>query len=111
MKITIKSTKLGLTPALNVYIEEKLGRLSKLMKSWEENDSVLLRVEVARTTRHHKKGDVYRAEANLDVPGSEIRAEAENKNIRLAISEMYKKLEGEVKKLKGKIETKKKLDR
>ncbi|MBI2035636.1 MAG: ribosome-associated translation inhibitor RaiA [Candidatus Liptonbacteria bacterium] len=107
MRITVKATKLVLTPALNVFIEKRLARLSKLLKSWDDRGSVLLRVEVARTTRHHKKGDVFRAEVNLDMPSKVLRAEAENNDIRIAVNEAYKKLEGEVKKIKGKLESKK----
>lgn len=107
MKITIKSTNLDLTPPLRTYIETKLGRLGKLLQKMEKNQEFLLRVEVARATRHHKKGNVYDAEANLDIGKNVLRAESENWDARLAINEVYRELEREIIKFKEKLNPKK----
>ena|SRR3989344_9274180 len=103
MRLLIKGTTLDITPALKVYIEAKLGRLLKLLEKMEVKQEFLLRVEVARTTRHHNKGQVYYAEANLDIGKVVLRAESENWNARLAINEVYRELAGEIKKFKGRL--------
>ena len=106
MKILIRTTKLDLTPSFKTYIEEKLGSVEKFLKRWEEKGSVVLRVEVARTTKHHKKGEVFYAETNLDIPRGVIRAESYHSDARLAINAMEKILRSEIKKHKEKMEIK-----
>lgn len=106
MKIVIQGTKLYLTKALSVYIEEKLGTLQKFLKRYDAKGSVILRVQVARASRHHKKGDVFYAEANLDIPGIVIRAEAYHRDARLAVNLMKKTLEAEIKKHNDKLKQK-----
>ncbi|MBU1164058.1 ribosome-associated translation inhibitor RaiA [Patescibacteria group bacterium] len=83
MKIKIKATKINLTPELKQYIEEKILSLMKYYNGIIEAD-----VEVEYTTRHHKKGELYRAEVNLDVPGKLIRVEKTTKNIYKAIDKV-----------------------
>lgn len=106
MRLHIKATNLDITPPLRVYIETKLGRLGKLLQKMEKNQEFLLRVEVARGNRHHKKGNVYYAEANLDIGKKALRAESENWDARLAINEVYRELEREIKKFKGRLNSK-----
>lgn len=100
MKINIKSTNLDLTPALKEYIEEKIGSLVKFLTRFDAEGAVESRVEVGRTTRHHHKGPVFRAEVNIDVPGKVLRAEAEDLDIRTAIDEVKDKLKREAEKYK-----------
>ncbi len=86
MNIQIKSTNLDLTPSIKEYIEKRIGALAKFVARYEENGTELLaRVEVARTTNHHHKGDVYYAEVNIDNSQNIARAECENSDIRAAI--------------------------
>ena len=104
MRFNIKSTNLEVTPSLKEYIETKLGRLQKIVQKMEKNQELLLRVEVGRTTKHHKKGEVYRAEANLDIGKNVLRAESEHKDIHVAINNVYHELEREVTKFKEKLQ-------
>ncbi len=102
MKITTKKT-LEVTGALEIYIEEKLGSIGKMIASYEKDGDVELRVEVARTTQHHKKGDeVYFASADLRLPGKILRSEATASDIRKAIDEVRDMLHGEIEKYKTK---------
>jgi len=100
MKINIKSTDLDLTPALKEYIEEKIGSLAKFLRRWDPEGVVEVYVEVGRTTKHHHKGNVFRAEADLRVPGRVLRAEDEDWDIRAAVDRVKDKLKREVEKYK-----------
>ncbi len=103
MKITIKSTNLDLTPAIREYINEKIGALAKFVARYEENGSELLaRVEIARTTNHHHKGDVYYAEVNIDNGKNIARAEVEDAEIHAAIDKTQDILKRQLVKLKEK---------
>jgi putative sigma-54 modulation protein len=102
MNIDIIATDLDLTPSLKIYVEDKLGSIDKFIKKYDEKGSVHMRVEVGRTTRHHNKGDVFRAEANLEVAGKLLRAEDENSDIHIAIDRVEDKLRRELITLKTK---------
>jgi ribosome-associated translation inhibitor RaiA len=43
-------------------------------------------VEVGLVSRHHRKGDVFYAEANIDLPGKIVRSEAKEDNLFKAIN-------------------------
>jgi putative sigma-54 modulation protein len=113
MKINIKATNLDLTPAFSQYIEEKIGSLSKFLKNYETEGEIQVQIEVARSTRHHHSGDVFRAEINLDLPGKMLRSVAEREDARLAINEARNNLQQEIKKhnQKSKIQNDKKSHR
>ena len=91
MKVTIKATNLKLTPEVKKAIEEKIATLDKFIP--HIGTSVEAFVEVAFETRHHKKGKIYYAEANIKVPGKIIRSEAREKNIYRAINEIKDELQ------------------
>ncbi|MEK7138019.1 MAG: ribosome-associated translation inhibitor RaiA [Patescibacteria group bacterium] len=102
MKITIKATNLDLTPSLNTYIENKLGTLARLVKKFDSEGLADARIEVARTTRHHHKGDVFMAEINLHLGGKTLRITEKNEDIRKAIDIAKHKLHQEIEKFKSK---------
>ena len=96
MKIVIKCTKLEFTEAIERYLEKRLGGLEKFLPKVEPA-SVVCRVEVERLMKgHHKKGDVFRAEANLDILGQVWRAEGFSDDLYAAIDEVYDKLKREI---------------
>lgn len=96
MQIDIEATNLELTAPLRTYIEEKLGKLDKFLKRFDQG-GLRIRVEVARMTKHHRHGEVYYAEANLYFPGGMFRAEHSAEDIRVAISKVADKLKREAK--------------
>ncbi|HTY40047.1 MAG TPA: ribosome-associated translation inhibitor RaiA [Candidatus Paceibacterota bacterium] len=106
MQISIKGTGLDLTPSLETYIQEKLGTLEKFLKKFDELGAVEMRVEVARTTRHHRHGDVFMAEANLALPGKLLRAVADDADVRTAVDNVKSMLKLEIEKYKTRLETK-----
>jgi len=100
MKLDIVGKNLDLTPSLKIYIESKLLPLAKFLKRFEGEGEVLVRLELARITRHHKRGDVFWAAADLKLPGKILRAEAESGDIRAAIDGVKDELRSEIEKYK-----------
>jgi|ETNmetMinimDraft_8_1059916.scaffolds.fasta_scaffold387175_1 ribosomal subunit interface protein len=98
VRIIIKTTNLELTPALNEYIETKLWSLNKFVDKWDIEGAVEAKVEIGKTTKHHKKGNIYRTEVSLALPGKIIRAQREEWDIRVAIDRVKRKLQQEIKK-------------
>ena len=100
MKINLKATDLDLTPSIKEYCEEKIGSLAKLVGRYDHEGSAEVWLEIARTTQHHHKGPVFRAEADLRLPGKILRAEQEDLDIRTAIDKIRTKLRLEILKYK-----------
>ena len=101
MKVIIKATDLDITGPLKVYIEDKMGDLDKYLQSLD-GDSIQTRIEVARSSRHHKQGQVYHVDVNLDLPGEVLRAEEDSDDVRAAIDAVKDKLKREIEKYKSK---------
>lgn len=85
MQLRIKATNLELTQALKDYITEKFQSLDKYLGSIEANHCD---VEVELTTHHHRKGDIFRAEVNLDVPHELLRVEKTEEDLYKAIDKV-----------------------
>lgn len=94
MEIKIKTTNFSLTPSIRDYLYEKLNALDKFLPN---DESIFADVELAKTTRHHQKGDIFKAEVNLKVPGRLIRAVAEEWDLHTAIDAVKDKLQKEIK--------------
>lgn len=100
MKINIKYTNLDSTPAMTEYVDLKIGSLDKFIGSLHGGENLEAFVEVSRTSKHHQKGDVFRAECNLELPGKLLRAEYEDWDARRAVDEVQKIMELGIKKYK-----------
>ena len=99
MQIDIKGTNLELTQAIKDYIQEKVGALEKFF-----DQALIARVDVGLTTKHHQKGNIFRAEINLEVPQKNLlRAESTRDDLYVAINEAKAELERQVKKYKEKM--------
>ena len=103
MRIEIHYTKFQGSFDITAYVKKRLGFLTKALRRFEKREEVLVLVELARTTTHHKKGDVFYAEAILEIPGKPIRATFTGPDIRVAITEVEAKLKRELRQDKGKI--------
>ncbi len=77
-----------------------MEELGNIVKKFDTEGAVVLRIEVARTTRHHHKGDVFEAEGNLTLPGKILRATENENDIRRAIDILKHTLHLEIKKYK-----------
>lgn len=102
MNINLKATNFELTPAIREYAEKRVNGLEKFIRRTDE--SVQAWVEVGRTTEHHLKGDVYRAEIQIHIPhcGKGVRAEDTRETLNEAIDGAHDKIKLELEKIKDK---------
>ncbi|MDE2019422.1 MAG: ribosome-associated translation inhibitor RaiA [Patescibacteria group bacterium] len=105
MDIKIKKS-VDLTPALQSFIENKLMPLAKFVKPFDETGEAAIWLEISRTTKHHRKGDVYFAAADLRLPKKIIRAQAYAGDVRKAIDGVKDTLRVEIKKYRTHFENK-----
>lgn len=103
MKIDIRTTGIELTAPLREYIEKKIGGLEKFLSRFDE-ESLLAAVDVGRSTNHHKQGDVFYADVNLEIPGTMLRAHEEAEDVRAAIDTVKDTLQQSITKHLGQLE-------
>ena len=109
MRIEIKGTELVVTPALKEYIEKKFQPISRFVKRNEEQEGEkVLFVEVAKTTKHHRKGPIFYAEATLRLAKNILRAESVSFDLKSAIDQLKGVFKREVLRYKEKTDTRKK---
>jgi putative sigma-54 modulation protein len=82
MNINIKATGIELTEAIRNYAEKKISSVEKYISNAE---SVATQVEVGKTTKHHKSGEVFRAEVRMNGGGLNIYASKESEDLYAAI--------------------------
>ncbi len=106
MKVIIKTKNLALTEDLRDFIEEKISSLKKfvdvLKKEEEKKTLAEAFVEVEKETKHHNKGQVFKSEAKILLPGRKIIARAAGDDLLLTVVEIKDKLQQEIKKYKFK---------
>ncbi|MFA6407234.1 MAG: ribosome-associated translation inhibitor RaiA [Candidatus Paceibacterota bacterium] len=102
MKIDIVGNKIELTPALSAFIEKKIGSCSNLVKRFDTDGALTIFFTIGNTTKHHKHGEVFIAEAAVRLPGKSIRVECTNTDVYAAIDEVKDGLKIEFGKYKEK---------
>ena len=90
----LKATNIELTDGIKTAVEHTLAHLDPLCERFDGAASA--HVEVAKTTEHHHKGKIFRAEINLKIPGKLLRAEAEEEDLYAAIEAVEATLKREL---------------
>ncbi len=75
-----------MTPAIEQYLSFKIAKVGKYID--ESNGEAMVDIEVGKTTEHHRRGQLFKAEINLVVPGQSLRrANVEGYDLYTAIVE------------------------
>ena len=99
----VRATNLELTSAISAYVEKRVRALEKFIDP--EDTSAIMDVEVGKTTKHHHRGDVFRAEFNFSVAGKSFRAVADKEDLYAAIDEVKDEMAREVRSSRSKEKT------
>jgi len=118
MEIKIRTKNMELTGHLKKYVKDKLTKVEKFLPNLlakQEKDEkkvgedakarVNLEIEMEKITRGQNKGDVYRVEAQMFLPGTSLRAEDVSTSPKEAVSEVRYELQRQVKEYKDKQST------
>ena len=105
MKINIKDINLKLSPSDKDYVEQKIGSLEKFIQDIRVKP-LNIWVEIKKTTSHHKKGDIFKVEAQFRFPKKTARAESTRHDLRLAVDEVKDELQRKFKQYTRKREAK-----
>lgn len=99
MRLNIKATNLELTAKVKDYAQQKMDMLDKYLGKLKVINAHL---EISKTTNHHLKGEIYRAEVNLSFGGDLLRVAKTEKDLFKAIDKVKDHLELVIKKYKDK---------
>ncbi len=97
MQVAIHAKNLELNATLRAFIEEKMADLERLLG---EAGQALARVEVSIPSQRHQSGQIFRAEVNIDLNGTVLRAEATNFDMHAALVDVKDQLKSQIKKFK-----------
>jgi ribosomal subunit interface protein len=84
IKKTLKGTGIELSDAITSSVDKVISAIEKY--SDPEDTSILVDIELAKTTSHHRSGDIFRAEINFHSRIGNLRAEAEKEDLYVALS-------------------------
>jgi ribosomal subunit interface protein len=82
MNINIKTTNITLTEAISDYTSKRLVAITNF---FEGDSTALCNVELGRTTHHHNKGDIFRAEIHIVAKNKDLYASSEESDLYKAI--------------------------
>lgn len=99
MQIKIKATQIELTDSIKDYTQEKMDMLDKYLGSIQ---AINCDVEVAKESNHHNKGEVFRAEINLQLPGELLRVEKTAEDLYKAIEKVKEHMTRSIRRYKEK---------
>lgn len=89
MNIRIQGPRLPLTPAIEEYVLKRIAPLEKLVN----DPSAVCEIELAKTTNHHKSGDIFRAEINMVLPDKHVYLVSEKEDLYQAIDDLREQLD------------------
>lgn len=95
MQYQIYSKNVLITDILREYLDVKLAHFDRL-----ELTPISFRVDISRDT-HHKKGEIFRVEFNMNIPGKFLRVVELDVDVRAAIDLACDKLLRQTKKYKS----------
>lgn len=102
MNTNIKATNIELTGAISDYVNKRLSAIEKFIKPEEEMTAY---VEVGKTTNHHKQGEVFRAEFNIEISGAKFYTFSEKEDLYAAIDDAKDEIARQIKTNKDRKQT------
>lgn len=93
MKIHIKTSNITLTQAISDYVDRRLEKVSKIVG---DDETVQCDVELGRTTTHHHKGEIFRAEIHLVGFGKNLYVSSETTDLYTSIDEVQSQILSEL---------------
>ena len=105
MKINLQGTSLDVTEAVHDYVIKRITNLGKLLTGIEDKDGeVAVYFDVAKTTNHHKSGEVFRADCSIMIDGKKFYSSSEKDDLYEAIDDVKENLFREIRRSKTKKE-------
>jgi len=85
MNINIKTTNVMSSDAITEYVHKRLEKIGKIVGN---DPAAQCDVELARTTGHHNKGDIFKAEIHIVGASKNLYASSEKEDLYMAIDDV-----------------------
>lgn len=106
MKINLKATNMELTPAIHDYVIKRVTNLGRLISKIEEKGGEAnINFEVAKSTNHHKSGNVFHSDCLINIKGEEFYGSADEEDLYASIDAVKENLFREISKNKDRRQT------
>ncbi|MFZ1019441.1 MAG: ribosome-associated translation inhibitor RaiA [Minisyncoccia bacterium] len=106
MQINLQGKNLELTEAIKEYVEKRVTNLERLLAGIEKaKGEAMANFEVAKTTNHHKAGEIFHASCLIKIDGRKFYGESDHEDLYSAIDEVKEKLFNDIQKNKDKRQT------
>ena len=103
MKINFQGKNMEITPAIHDYIIKRVTNLGKLLDKIEETTGeVLVVFNVAKTTNHHKAGEVFHADCSVETNRGNYFSSADKEDLYEAVDAVKESIFREISKTKEK---------
>jgi ribosomal subunit interface protein len=99
MNTNIKTTNITLSPAISGYVAKRLEKIERIARN---DPTVKCDVELGKTTDHHQKGDIFRAEIHIVGKDLNAYASSEENDLFTAIDSVRDEILQELRSKKGK---------
>lgn len=100
MKTNVKTTNIEMTPEIADYVEKRVSTFDTFIEP--DDTTAICDVEIGRTTEHHQKGNVFRAEIQVSSKGNLFRGVSEKEKLYDAIDEARREVKRELRRHKNK---------
>ncbi len=100
MDIHFKGTRYEPTAEILAQVEKQLGAVAKFFG--EESDAASAHVELEQAVGKQNKGDIWRAEINIDLKGERFRAESMKTKLDHAITTATRDIGREIRRARQK---------
>ena len=87
---TLKATSFLLTDAIRQAVDGVIESIEAYVDP--DDTSALAEIEVSRTTRHHRGGEIFRAEINFHSRRGNLRVESEKEDLYMALGALKDEL-------------------
>jgi len=103
MKIKIQRKNIEITSAINDYIIKRVTNLGKILDKLEKKTGeIFVNFDVAKTTNHHKAGEVFRAECSIETKRGNYFSSVDEEDLYTAIDAVKENLFRDISKTKEK---------
>jgi len=99
MNTNIRTNNITLTAAISDYTNKRLKKIEKIL---DGDPTVQCDIELGRTSSHHHKGEIFRAEIHIVGAGKNVYAAAEKIDLYSAIDAVRDEVLRELRAGKGK---------
>lgn len=102
MQYIVHANGMQLTAAIKTAALDKFGRLERIAGSLvKSSDDAVMNIELSRTTHHHHKGKIFRAELHMPLGRKSVYAASEGDDLYEAMDHAVAAAKKQLLRLKG----------